>query len=76
VQPTPVPVPSLTAILDGASQVVLWMKDNTTLIVGFALFSYITGRIITAVNGKTKTSAASATTVTKNTDGSTTIEIP
>lgn len=74
--PTPMPVPELTPVLNGAAEVVAWMKDNTTLIVGFALFAYIANRIIYAVGGKKKAgSSSAATTVTTSADGSTTIEI-
>jgi hypothetical protein len=73
--PTPMPVPELTPVLNGAAEVVAWMKDNTTLIVGFALFAYIANRIIYAVGGKKKPGSSAATTVTTNADGSTTIEV-
>lgn len=79
-QPTPMPIPQIGPILDGATQVVAWFKDNTTLIVGFSIFAYMMNRIITAVSGKSKktttgSSSSAATTVTKKSDGSTTIEI-
>jgi hypothetical protein len=76
--PTPMPMPQIGPILDGATQVVAWFKDNTTLIVGFSIFAYIMNRIMTAVGGKSKkivSSSSAATTVTKNSNGSTTIEI-
>jgi hypothetical protein len=77
--PTPMPIPQIGPILDGATQVVAWFKDNTTLIVGFSIFAYMMNRIITAVGGKSKktttSSSSTAATVTQKSDGSTTIEI-
>jgi hypothetical protein len=73
------PVPEITPILDGAAQVIAWFQDNTTVVVGFSIFAYFVNRIITAVGGKNKkvsSSTSSAATITKNSDGSTTIEIP